>query len=92
MDCFLVKTEHKKRQRAVVRDEDDAFERPPLQKSEQNDQHFIDQLATYIACESGLVKLTDDGNKATYGKPSGDDVYISSGDAFAELGALARLT
>ena len=33
MDLFLVKTEHsktehKKRQRAVVRDDDDAFERP----------------------------------------------------------------
>jgi hypothetical protein len=49
------------------------------------DQHFMDQLATYIARQSGIVKLTDDGNKATYGKPSGDDVYISSGDAFVKV-------
>jgi hypothetical protein len=45
----------------------------------------MDQLATYIARQSGLVKLSDDGNKATYGKPSGDDVYISSGDAFVKV-------
>ena len=52
----------------------------------------MDQLAAHLARQSGLVKLCDDGNKATHGKQSGDDVYISSGDAFAELGALARLT
>ena len=30
----------------------------------------MDQLANHIARQSGLVKLSDDGNKATYGKPS----------------------
>lgn len=54
-------------------------------RKSENDQHFMDQLATYIARQSGIVKLTDDGNKATYGKPSGDDVYISSGDAFVKV-------
>jgi hypothetical protein len=27
----------------------------------------MDQLANHIARQSGLVKLSDDGNKATYG-------------------------
>jgi hypothetical protein len=33
----------------------------------------------------GLVKLSDDGKKATYGRISGDDVYIKSGDAFVKV-------
>ena len=43
------------------------------------------QFTAYLARQSGLVKLSDDGNKITYGKPSGDDVYISSGDAFVKV-------
>ena len=94
MERFLVKsehvkTEHKKR-RVQSYHEDDAagvltlFERPRLRKVE-NDQHFMDQLAAHLARQSGLVKLTDDGNKATFGKPSGDDVYISFGDTFINV-------
>ena len=94
MDRFLVKTEHvktehKKRRVQSYHEDDGAgvvlpFERPRLRKVE-SDQHFMDQLAAYLACQSGLVKLTDDGNKATFGKPSGDDVYISSGGTFVKV-------
>ena len=45
----------------------------------------MDQLAAHLARQSGLVKLTDDGNKATFGKPSGDDVYISFGNTFINV-------
>ena len=45
----------------------------------------MDQLANHIARQSGLVKLSDDGKKATYGRISGDDVYIKSGDAFVKV-------
>ena len=61
------------------------FERQSRPRKVENDMHFMDQLAAYLACQSGLVKLTDDGNKATFGKPSGDDVYISSGDTFVKV-------
>ena len=99
MDRFLVKTEpskteHKKRRVQSYHEERRRswgragvllpFERPRLRKSE-NDQHFMDQLAAHLARQSGLVKLFDDGNKATYGKPSGDDVYICSGDTFIKV-------
>ena len=82
-----VKTEHKKRRVQSYHEDDGAgvLERQTLQKSEQNDQHFMDQLAAHLARQNGLVKLTDDGNKATYGKPSGDDVYICSGDTFIKV-------
>ena len=93
MERFLVKSEHvktehkKHRVKSYHEDEDGAgvLERQTLQKSEQNDQHFMDQLAAHLARQSGLVKLFDDGNKATYGKPSGDDVYICSGDTFIKV-------
>ena len=95
MERFLVKsehvkTEHKKHRVKSYHEDDGAgvllpFERQTLQKSEQNDQHFMDQLAAHLARQSGLVKLFDDGNKATYGKPSGDDVYICSGDTFIKV-------
>ena len=96
MDRFLVKsedvkTEHKK-QRVKSYHEDDGvgvmppfFERQSRPRKVENDMHFMDQLAAYLACQSGLVKLTDDGNKATFGKPSGDDVYISSGGTFVKV-------
>ena len=92
MERFLVKsehvkTEHKKHRVKSYHEDDGAgvLERQTLQKSEQNDQHFMDQLAAHLARQSGLVKLFDDGNKATYGKPSGDDVYISFGDTFINV-------
>ena len=95
MERFLIKservnTEHKKRHLQSYHEDDGAvvlspFERRALQKTEHNDQHFMDQLAAHLARQSGLVKLTDDGNKATFGKPSGDDVYISFGDTFINV-------
>ena len=92
MDRFLVKpehmnTEHKKRRLQSYHEDDGAvvLERPPRLRKVENDQHFMDQLAAHLARRSGLVKLTDDGNKATYGKPSGDDVYISSGNVFVKV-------
>ena len=70
MERFLVKsehvkTEHKKHRVKSYHEDDGAgvFERQTLQKSEQNDQHFMDQLAAHLARQSGLVKLSDDGNK-----------------------------
>ena len=89
MDRYLVKTEHKKtepkkRQRAaVVRDDDD--DDAVIVGKVEYDLHFMDQLANHIARQSGLVKLSDDGKKATYGRISGDDVYIKSGDAFVKV-------
>ena len=89
MDRFLVKTEHKKtepkkRQRAaVVRDDDD--DDAVIVGKVEYDLHFMDQLANHIARQSGLVKLSDDGKKATYRRISGDDVYIKSGDAFVKV-------
>ena len=87
MDRFLVKTEpskmeHKKQpRRAVLRDDDDDdAANTPISNDE-----FMCQFTAYLARQSGLVKLSDDGNKITYGKPSGDDVYISSGDAFVKV-------
>ena len=92
MDRFLVKpehvnTEHKKRRLQSYLEDDGAgvLERPPRLRKVENDQHFMDQLAAHLARQSGLVKLTDDGNKATFGKPSGDDVYISFGDTFINV-------
>jgi len=95
MERFLVKsehvnTEHKKRRLQSYHEDDGAgvplpFDRRALQKTEHNDQLFMDQLAAHLARQSGLVKLTDDGNKATFGKPSGDDVYISFGDTFINV-------
>ena len=91
MDRFLVKTEHsetehKKRQRAaVVRDDDDDDDDAVLVGKSGYDLHFMDHLANHIARQSGLVKLSDDGNKATYGRVSGDDVYIRDGDAFVKV-------
>ena len=93
MDRFLVKTEHsiktehKKRQRAaVVRDDDDDVDDDAVLVGNRGyDLHFMDQLANHIARQSGLVKLSDDGNKATYGRVSGDDVYIRDGDAFVKV-------
>ena len=83
MDRFLVKsedvkTEHKKQRVKSYHEDDGAgvlppfFERQSRPRKVENDMHFMDQLAAYLACQSGLVKLTDDGNKATFGKPSGD--------------------
>jgi hypothetical protein len=87
MDRFLVKTEpskteHKKQpRRAVLRDDDDDdAANTPISNDE-----FMGHFAAYLARQSGLVKLSDDGKKVTYGKPSGDDVYISSGDAFVKV-------
>ena len=95
MDRFLVKSEHEKtehkKQRVKSYHEDIGAgvllpsQQRALQKSEHNDQHFMDQLAAHLARQNGLVKLTDDGNKATYGEPSGDDVYICSGDTFIKV-------
>ena len=92
MDRFLVKpehmnTEHKKRRLQSYHEDDGAgvLERPPRLRKVENDQHFMDQLAAHLARQSGLVKLSDDGNKATYGEPSGDDVYICSGDTFIKV-------
>jgi hypothetical protein len=92
MERYLVKsehvnTEHKKRRLQSYHEDNAAgvpspFERPPRLRKVENNMHFMDQLAAHLAHQSGLVKLTDDGNKATFGKPSGDDVYISSGDTF----------
>ena len=88
MDRFLVKTEpskteHKKQpRRAVLRDDDDDDDAANTPIS--NDE-FMGQFTAYLARQSGLVKLSDDGNKVTYGKPSGDDVYISSGDVFVKV-------
>ena len=85
MDRFLVKaepskTEHKKQpRRAVLRDDDDA-----ANATIPCDQ-FMDQFSAYLARQAGLVKISDDGKKVTYGKPSGDDVYISSGDAYVKV-------
>ena len=45
-----------------------------------------------VTRQSGLVKLTDDGNKATYGKPTGDEVYVSNGDAFVKVARTPRRT
>ena len=45
----------------------------------------MDQFAAYLARQSGLVKLSDDGNEVTYGKPTGDEVYVSNGDAFVKV-------
>ena len=90
MDRFLVKsehvkTEHKKHRVKSYHEDDGAgvLERRALQKSEHNDYPFMVQLAAHLARQSGLVKLSDDGNKATFGKPSGDDVYITSTSAVA---------
>ena len=85
-----MKTEHKKRRLQSYHEDDGAgvllpFERQALQKSEHNDYPFMDQLAAYLARQSGLVKLSDDGKKATFGKPSGDNVYISSGNVFVKV-------
>ena len=95
MDRFLVKskhvkTEHKKHRVKSYHEDDGAgvllsFGRRALQKSEHNDYPFMDQLAAYLARQSGLVKLSDDGKKATFGKPSGDNVYISSGNVFVKV-------
>ena len=95
MDRFLVKTEpskteHKKRRVQSYHKDDGAgvtspFERPPRLRKVENDMHFMDQLAAHLARQSGLVKLSDDGNKATFGKPSGDDVYVSSGNVFVKV-------
>ena len=87
MDRFIVKTEHSKTEqkprRAVVRaaDDDDI----DAAKAPTPNDTFLDQFAAYLARQSGLVKLTDDGNKATYGKPTGDEVYVSNGDAFVKV-------
>ena len=95
MDRFLVKTEHvkteHKKHRVKSYHEDDGagvmspFERQSRPRKVENDMHFMDQLAAHLARQSGLVKLSDDGNKATFGKPSGDDVYISSGNVFVKV-------
>ena len=95
MERFLVKSEHvkteHKKQRVKSYHEDDGagvvppFERQSRPRKVENEMHFMDQLAAYLACQSGLVKLTDDGNKATFGKPSGDNVYISSGNVFVKV-------
>ena len=92
MDRFLVKSEvvktELKKQRVKSYHEDDGagvLERPPRLRKVENNMHFMDQLAAHLARRSGLVKLTDDGNKATFGKPSGDDVYISFGDTFINV-------
>ena len=87
MDRFLVKTERskterKKRKRVVLRDDDDVFG-PAANLLPRRTGEFMEQLAAFIAHENDLVKLSDDGNKATYGKPSGDDVYMcEAGGAF----------
>jgi hypothetical protein len=96
MDRFLVKSEvvktELKKQRVKSYHEDDGvgvmppfFERQSRPRKVENDMHFMDQLAAHLARQSGLVKLTDNGNKATFGKPSGDNVYISSGGTFVKV-------
>ena len=90
MDRFLVKTERskterKKRKRVVLSDDDDVFG-PAANLLPRRTGEFMEQLAAFIAHENDLVKLSDDGNKATYGKPSGDDVYMcEAGGAFVKV-------
>merc|ERR1712070_484958 len=64
-------------------DDDDGAVKAPIPTP--NDV-FMDQLVAFIARENNLVKLSDDGNKATYGKPSGDDVFVCEADgAFVKV-------
>jgi hypothetical protein len=53
---------------------------------------FMGQFAAYLARQSNLVKLSDYGNKVTYGKPAGDDLYVCEDNAFVKVeeGALSR--
>ena len=94
MERFLVKaehtkTEHKKPRRAVVQSDDDDNDAASAQIP--NDL-FMGQFAAYLARQSNLVKLSDYGNKVTYGKPTGDDLYVCEDNAFVKVeeGALSR--
>ena len=68
MDRFLVKsedvkTEHKKQRVKSYHEDDGAgvlppfFERQSRPRKVENEMHFMDQLAAYLACQSGLVNL-----------------------------------
>ena len=49
---------------------DDKRQRDAAKAPSTPNDTIMDQFATYLARLSGLVKISDDGNKVTYGKPS----------------------